>query len=158
MRRTVVLSILASSVVSVSVTLLVLGLFSPAGVLAQGTGIRSNEYVLVASDGSERARLFEAGGGARFALTQGNAERISLAYGRRAPESAAIAVHDMDSDTRVAVGVAAGRAQGTSGDFNGFRVFEKDGTPRVRIGMDDSNGLSFIELLDASGNVIWSAP
>lgn len=158
MRRTVVLSILASSVVSVTVTLLVLGLLSPAGVLAQGTAIRSNEYVLVARDGSERARLLERGDGARFTLTQGDAERVIVACCQRAPEAAAVALQDIDNNVRVTSRLAAGRAAGTVGDFNGLSVFDKNGNLRAQIGMDDSNGLSSIELLDASGTVTWSAP
>ena len=158
MQRTIVLASVLSFVSAFLGGVLGFTLVVPTLADAQAAASRSAGYVLVASDGSERARLIEAGDGAVFALRQGEADRVTFAYGQRTPEAAAILVSDSAGTPRAMFRLASGRELGRVGDFNGMSLFDKNGTLRGQIGVDDSTGAVSIELLDADGNVTWSAP
>lgn len=54
------------------------------------------------------------------------------------------------------LGLAKGLEAGSVGDLNSFTVFDNELRPRVHIGVD-GEGSPFIQLLDADGNVTWSA-
>src|SRR5205085_9845129 len=78
MQRTIVLASVLSFGFAFLGSALAFVLVVPTIVDAQAATNRSAGYVLVASDGSERATLVEVGEGARFDLKQGGTERVTL--------------------------------------------------------------------------------
>lgn len=161
MGRTVLASVLASCVVSALVTLLAVSVAIPAVAGAQGTSVRSQDFVLVGSDGSRLARLWErtnpvtGSTGAFLGLFQGEALRANFSYGQRVPEAAALTLRDTNGDARIGLQLAVG-VEGGSGDLSRIAIWDGERRVRVHIGVDGA-GSPFIELRDADGNVTWSA-
>src|SRR3954468_23991199 len=112
MQRTIVLSVLASSLVSVSLTVLVTTLALPAVVDAQANRIQAERVAVVGPNGMDRVDL-GTGPGAVAGVTVRDAEGRPRAT--------------------VATGGPADRG-GVFPDAAGFNVFASDGTAIGRLG------------------------
>ena len=162
MNRVIVLSGAVSFVMGLLGATLALSLAGPMVVSAQGSTVRAHDFVLVGSDGSQIARLFErtdpvtGGTGAFLGLFQDGAARATLSYGQRDPEGVALALRDTNGNARIAVALAAGVEAGSAGDLSRIAVLDGEQRVRVNIGVDGA-GSPFIELRDANGNVTWRA-
>lgn len=164
MRRTVLLSSVISSVMSVVVTVSVIHLAIPSIVEAQQDVMRAQGYVLVGSDGLELARLLPRTNprtgdvSAVFVLAQGDVVRTVLGYGGRGPEGAALALRDSSGGPQILLQLATGpEATLSEGDLNRLAILDREHRIRVHIGVDGA-GSPFIQLLGEDGGVLWQAP
>jgi hypothetical protein len=162
MHRTIVLSVAASSLVSILLTVLVMTLALPAAVDAQATRIQAERVAVVGATGAELVEL-GAGPGAHATVNVRNAEgRVRAAMNTGGPSNLG----------------------GLLPDAAGFNLSASDGTPIARLGtrgtgdtyepgvvlrLSDMQGRARVELtvapdgtpsmqmLDAAGNVTWRA-
>jgi hypothetical protein len=162
MRRTILLSVAASSLVSVLITVLVITLALPAVVDAQANRIQAERVAVVGTNGADRVDL-GTGPGAVAAVTVRNAEgreRASMATGGRAdlggvlPDAAGFNLLASD-------GTPIGRL-GTRGTGNtyepGVNLLLSDMQGRARVVLTVApDGTPSIVMQDAAGNVTWSA-
>ena len=156
MRRMLLLSVAASSLVSMLLTALVMTLALPAVVDAQATRIQAEQLTVVGDNGAERITL-RTGPGIAAALqvldASGN-RRVQLATGLGPqstgdrPIGAGVNVYD-------ARGEIAGRL-GTNEDGSQLVLNDANGRPRVRMLVAD-DGTPSIQMLDANGTVTWNA-
>lgn len=155
--KQLLLTAIVSAVVSVGVTTAMTGIGMPAVASAQEARVLAQEFVLVGSDGSDRARLFELPNraGARFSLLQGQAERVFLAYGLRGPEAAALGLRDIDGRFRILLSLATGLQRGTAGGLTTIAVMDRNDRVRLSLGVDHE-GSPFIVLLDGAGEPTWN--
>ena len=159
MRSTVVLSVFASSVVSAAVTALVILAVLPSAVDAQVARLTGSSLTVVGSDGQPgvTAEVGPPGGGILRVLgSDGKTVRLSLnssgqpADGGIAP-NAGLNVYNVDGLEVVRVG----SVQALSG--YAFNLRDAHGITRYRAAVD-GDGNPTVQLFDAQGNVIWSAP
>ena len=159
MRGTPVLSMLVSSIVSAAVTALVMLAMLPSAVEAQVARLSGSSLTVVGSDGlpGVAAEVGPPGGGILRVLgSDGKTVRLSLnssgqpADGGIAP-NAGLNVYNVDGLEVVRVG----SVQALSG--YAFNLRDAHGTTRYRAAVD-GDGNPTVQLFDAQGNVIWSAP
>jgi len=159
MQRSIVLSTFVSSVVSAAVTALVILAVLPSAVDAEVSRLTGSSLSLVGSDGlpGVTAEVGPPGGGILQVYgSDGKTVRLSLnssgqaADGGIAP-NAGLNVYNMDGKEVVRVGSIQA--------LNGYAINLRDmqGVTRYRAAVD-GNGNPTIQLFDAQGNVIWSAP
>lgn len=158
--KTAVISAAVSAVVSATVTIVAVQVAVPPMVSAQGADVRAERFILVGSDGSNRAVLRELTSptgtpGASLALLQEGQVRAQVAYGGRGPEGAAVNLGDMDGRRRINLAVATGLETGTLGDLTRIAVLDRRGKARLAMGVD-RDGSPFIVLLDGAGSPTWS--
>jgi len=163
MARVILFSVALSSVVSTLATVLVLTVALPTVVAAQQARIQAEQVVAVGSNGKDRARLFVGPG-----------------------DNASVSVLSADGRIRTLMGTGGPATQGgLEPETADFVLWAQDGTPIARLGtretpvshaagvnliLSDSqgrvrldllvaeDGTPAIHMLDADGNVTWSAP
>jgi hypothetical protein len=159
MRGTIVLSVLTSSVVSAAVTALIMLAMLPSAVDAQVARLTGSGLSVVGTDGRPgiSAEVGAPGGGILQVFgSDGKTVRLSLNSSGQ-PGNAGIAsnaglnVYNVDGLEVVRVG--------SNQALNGyaFNLRDAQGNTRYRAAVD-GNGDATIQLFDAEGNVIWSAP
>jgi hypothetical protein len=162
MRRTVWFPVVLSSAVSSLVTALIFGLAMPALVAAQVDTLRAGQFVAVGDNGAERIRLVPGSGDeATVALADGSGhERIRL-----------LVQNDPDGsvDTGIGIHAANGRTIMRLGNTTdpelpapllhsaNLILRDESGRDRIRLLVSD-NGDPKIELINAAGELVWSAP
>ena len=159
MQRGIVLSTCVSSVVSAAMTALVLVTVLPSAVEAEVTRLTGSSLSVVGSDGlpGVTADVGAPGGGIlRVYGSDGKTVRLSLNSSGQAPDggiaaNAGVNVYNVDGLEVVRVG--------SNQALNGYAVNLRDaqGVTRYRAAVD-GNGDPTVQLFDAQGNVIWSAP
>jgi hypothetical protein len=160
MRRTIVFSILVSSILSTAATLLVGLALLPATVDAEVARLTGSSLTVGSSDGRPGVTIETGppgGGILRVLGTDGKTVRLSLNSSGQPPADGGIAsnaglnVYNVDGLEVVRVGSIAA--------LNGYAINLRDaqGTTRYRAAVD-GDGNPTVQLFDAEGNVIWSAP
>jgi hypothetical protein len=158
-RGTIVLTVLASSVISAAVTALLTLVILPSAVDAQVAKLTGSGLSVVGTDGGPgiSAEVGTPGGGILQVFgSDGKTVRLSLNSSGQ-PGNAGIApnaglnVYNVDGQEVVRVG--------SNQALNGyaFNLRDAHGNTRYRAAVD-GNGDPTIQLFDAEGNVIWSAP
>ena len=159
MKQTVLIAVLASSLISILVTIAVLTVISPQPAAAQDSApvVTAERFVLQDAEGNIRAELrFDPFGEPVLIMRDGTgAPRARI--GTRADGGAFLIFHDPDFSRRATLAVdPTGVAQ---------LVLREPGTgiepqdTRLRAGVFVSpDGTPSIELRDAQGNKSWSAP
>ena len=161
MRRTMVLSAAASFSSGVLGVLLTLGILAPSLGQAQAVKVQSPAFVLIGPDGADAGAL-ESSTNPRgepissLRLTQNGALRVRMETGRNGPDAAALTLRDRSEQTRIRLALATSEEAGAVGDVDAIDIFDRDQHVRVHIGVDGS-GAPSLQLLDAEGNVTWSA-
>ncbi|HEV7665598.1 MAG TPA: hypothetical protein VGQ62_18850 [Chloroflexota bacterium] len=159
MRGTIVLSVLASSVVSVAVTALLMLALLPSAVDAQVAKLTASGLSVVGADGRPGVSVDvgpPGGGILQVFGSDGKTVRLSLNSSGQ-PGAAGIApnaglnLYNVDGLEVVRVG----SIQALNG--YAFNLRDAQGNTRYRAAVD-GNGDATIQLFDAEGNVIWSAP
>ncbi len=160
--RGFVLAIVASSALSSLLTAGLMLLLLPAAVVAQADRQQASGYVLVGPDNSEWGAL-ELNRNPQgqlvpsLRLNQNGALRARMEAGRNSPESAALTLRDQSEQVRIRLALASSLTPGQAGDLNAIDVLDQDQHVRVHIGVD-GGGSPFIQLLEADGEIAWSAP
>jgi hypothetical protein len=166
-RRTVLFSVIASSVISTAVTVLVMSALMPAVVDAQVARLTAAGITIVRDDNLPglSADVRPTGGGVlRILGVDGKTNRITLAaagVGQRgatagqAPGasdagSGGLSVNDLNGSVIARVGTLSDAPVGVE-------LYDAQGNLRYR-SMLDADGNPTIQLLDADGKVVWSAP
>ena len=165
MRRTVVFSVVASSVVSTAVTALLFLLTMPSLVEAQVNTIRGSQVIAVGDNGMDRVRLMPGPGntGQVQVVDDNGTIRIASILGT----STSGQEEDVGMTIRSASGVPIARL-GTVGQpraglpatlvHSGNLILRDDtGVDRIRLLVAD-DGTPTIELFNAAGALVWSAP
>lgn len=163
MKRGLLLTALVSSLTSAPMTAFVLLSLLPSALHAQATpgGQMAMAPVIVTrSDGLAGiiADVRPTGGGVLHVLgTDGKTFRATLGAAGAAPgqspnpADAGLTIHDLSGNDIARVGTI-------SADIPiAFRLRDAQGKERFLASLDQ-NGNPSIQLLDASGNIIWSAP
>jgi len=159
--RTIVISSVASALVSVVATALIVAVALPPAVNAQDDVISARVFRIVRSDGAVHGEFGEninpqGQTGYRLGLIQEGQVRANIAYGFRSPEATAMSFRDTAGKDVIRISLMTGRENNSAGDLNTIAILDEDVQPRVLIGVE-SDGSPFIELLNADGSVIWSA-
>jgi hypothetical protein len=163
MTRTIVLSGVVGFVMALLGTLIGLLVALPTVVEAQASSIRAEQFTLIDPDGAERMRL-QAGPGIGAGLGVLDAlHRVRLsvrtggpaALGGTLPDVAAFAVLNPNGTPAAVLGAGRG-AQGNLPLTNNLVLFDLQGNPRVTL-LVAEDGTPSIRMLDAAGNVTWSA-
>lgn len=158
MRQTILVAVVASSLVSTLVALAVLAVASPQRVAAQApTVITAERFALQDAEGNIRALLQIQPDGEPVLAMRDHDGRPRVRIGVRPDGGPFLLMHDPDFARRVALSVGReGEAQ---------LVLREPGTaiqtedPRFRAGVFVTlDGTPSIELRDAEGNRTWSAP
>jgi len=159
MRRTIALSMLASSLVSTAVTALIMLALLPSAVDAEVTRLTGASLAVVGSDSlpGVTAEVGPPGGGIlRVFGSDGKTVRLSLNSSGQPTEAgiaanAGLNVYNVDGQEVVRVG--------SNQALNGYAINLRDahGTTRYRAAVD-GDGNPTVQLFDEQGNVIWSAP
>jgi hypothetical protein len=163
MRRSVILTAIVTSVVSTTLTALVMLALLPAVVTAQVERLSTAGLTIVRADGLEGlvADVRPTGGGiVRVFGPDGKTTRVQMASGgagsgqviQPGAPGAGVNVYDVN-------GTLVGRL-GTHGALNdgvNLQLADAQGNVRYRASVD-GDGNPTIELMDAEGNVTWSAP
>jgi hypothetical protein len=162
MHRTIALSVAVSSLVSVLLTVLVMTLALPAVVDAQATRIQAERITVVDPTGAELVAL-GAGPGAHATVSVRNAEghvRVGMATGGPSnlggvlPDAAGFNLSASDGTQIARLGT-----RGEGGTYEPgviLRLADMQGRARVVLTVAP-DGAPSIEMLDANGNVTWSA-
>ena len=162
-RPVIFVSAALSCVLSSLVTLLVLALALPTAADAQEARIRAAQLVAAGPEGADRARLF-VGPGANSSVsvlsTDGRVRALigtggPAATGGMEPETADVVVFAQDG-----TGIARlGTREAPDSHAAGVNLILSDAQGHVRLDMlVAEDGTPAIHMLDASGNVVWSAP
>jgi hypothetical protein len=164
-RRTVLFPVLASSVVSTAVTVLMVLALMPAIVDAQVARLTAVGLTVVRDDNlpGVSADVRPTGGGVlRILGVDGKTNRITLAAAGAAQRgagqapgpgdaaSAGLSVADLNGSVIARVGTLTNAPVG-------IELSDAQGNLRYRA-LLDADGNATIQLLDADGNVVWSAP
>lgn len=159
MRSTVLLSVVVSSFVSAVVTALVILVVLPAAVDAQVAKLSGSGLEVVGTAGRPgvTAEVGPPGGGILQVYgTDGTTVRLSLNSSGQPTDSgiapnAGMNVYNVD-------GLEVARV-GTISALNGygFNLRDAQGNTRYRVAVD-GQGNPTVQLFDAQGTVIWSAP
>jgi hypothetical protein len=191
MRRTIWLSVAASSLVSILLTALVITLALPGLVDAQATRIRAEQLTLVGDNGADRVQLQPGPGVGAYMRVLDTDGRVRIgigtggpaALGGMRPDASAVSVLDSNQTLRASIGVggalqtqpesvsfawwdsagtqagALGLGRGPQGDrplSNILVLNDEEGRGRVLLRVAD-DGTPSIQMMDANGNVTWSA-
>jgi hypothetical protein len=162
MQRTILVSVAASSLVSVLLTVLVMTLALPAVVEAQATRLQAERVTVVGPSGAERVAL-TTGPEAHASVSVLNAEgrpRATLSTGGSSvlggivPDAAGFNLFASD-------GTAIGRlgTRGTGGTYEpGVVLILSDMQGHARVVLTvGPDGTPSMQMLDAAGNVTWRA-
>jgi hypothetical protein len=154
--------VIASSLVSAALSAAVVLAMLPAAVRAQAERMQAPAYVLVGPDGSDRGALETSTTPqgqivSSLRLNQDGALRARMETGRNSPDAAALTLRDRKEQVRLRLALAASLVPGQAGDLTSVDVLDQDQHVRVHIGTDGA-GAPFLQLLDADGQVVWSAP
>jgi len=159
MRGTIVLSVLASSVVSAAVTALIMLTMLPSAVDAQVAKLTGSGLSVVGADGRPGVNVDvgpPGGGILQVFGSDGKTVRLSLnSSGQPGPTgiapNAGLNVYNVDGLEVVRVGSIQAI------NVYAFNLRDAQVNTRYRAAVD-GNGDPTIQLFDAEGNVIWSAP
>lgn len=159
--RTVILSVVVSSMTSILATAVVLTLALPSEVAAQEATLRADQSVAVGPNGTDRARL-SLGAGANASISvlspDGRTTRVLMGAGGptgQAPETADFVLWAQDG-TRIA---RLGTRDTADSHAAGVDLFLADSQGRMRLDMlVAEDGTPTIHMFDADGNLTWSAP
>ncbi len=162
MKRAIFLGGAVSFLMAFLGTTLAFAVALPAIVDAQETRLRAEQLTVVGDNGADRVgiqtgpgvaasvRVLDADGNLRSMLSTGGQARGDD------PEAAGIAFRN-SSGTQV-IRLGTGRGPSSTGPLTqGLILTDQEGRQRARIGVAE-DGSPSINLLDADGNVIWSAP
>jgi len=158
MRRTILVAVVTSSLVSTLVALAVVAITNPQRVAAQApTVIMAERFALQDAEGNIRALLQIQPDGEPVLAMRDHDGRPRVRIGIRPDGGPFLLMHDPDFARRVALAIGReGEAQ---------LVLREPGTaiqtedPRFRAGVFvTSDGTPSIELHDGEGNKIWGAP
>ena len=182
MRRTILLPIVVSSAVSILVTVLVLTVALPAVVRAQEARIRAEQFTVVGDNGVDRIRL-QTGPGVSAASTVLDAQGQPRVEIRTGGSDAAGGVNPVGAGINIwaSNGAMIGRlgtgpegvganlgvwapngaqigrlGTGPGGVGANLALSDQEGRNRIRLNVAE-DGTPSIEMLDANGNVTWSA-
>lgn len=159
MKRTVLVAVLVSSLVSTLLTLSVVAVASPQRAAAQGspTVITAERFVLQDAEGNSRVLLQFGPDGEPVLAMRDREGQPRVRIGIRPDGGPFLNMHDPDFGRRVAL--AVGR------DGEAQLVLREPGTaieagdPRFRAGVFVTlDGLPSIELRNAEGSRTWGAP
>jgi hypothetical protein len=160
MSRVILLSVALSSAISSLVTALVFTVALPSVVAAQEATIRAEQLVAVGPNGVDRARLF-VGQGANASVSvlsaDGRVRTLMGAGGPRGlePETADFVLFAQDGKAIARLGTR----NTPESHAAGVNLFLADAQGRVRLDLlVGEDGTPAINMLDADGNVTWSAP
>jgi len=163
MRRSVILTAIVTSVVSTTLTAFVMLALLPAVVAAQVERISTVGLTIVRADGVQGvlADVRPTGGGLLQILgPDGTTPRVQVASGGAAagqpvapgPGGAGVNVYNANGVQVGRIGVGASDRPVVQ-----MQLADAQGNVRYRASVDP-DGNPTIELLDAEGNVTWSAP
>jgi hypothetical protein len=161
-QRTIVLSVAASSLVSVLLTALVMTLALPAAVDAQATRIQAERVAVVGPNGAERVDL-GAGPGAHATANVRNAEgRVRAAMntggpsdlGGLLPDAAGFNLYASDGTSIARLGTRGGGGTYEPGVL--LRLADMQGRSRLILTVAP-DGTPSMQMLDATGTVTWQA-
>ena len=158
MRRSVLISVVASSAVSALVTALVMLAMLPSLVDAQVAKLSASSLELTGEHGQGvTAEVGPPGGGiVRVLGSDGKTVRLSLnSSGQPGPSGIAA---NAGMNVYNVGGLEVARL-GSIASLNGYGLNLRDaqGNTRYRVAVD-GDGNATVQLYDADGNVIWSAP
>ena len=164
MSRVILLSVALSSAISSLVTALVFTLALPSAVGAQEARIRAEQLVAVGPNGTDRARLFVGPGNntsVAVLSTDGRTMRALMGTGGPAnrgglePETADFVLFAQDGTSLARLGTR----ETPDSHAAGVNLALSDSQGHVRLDLlVDEDGTPAIHMLDADGNVTWSAP
>jgi hypothetical protein len=163
MKRILVLSSLVSSAVWVAMTAITMIFVFPAVVDAQVARMNAAGLTVVGADNLAgfTADVRSTGGGIINVLhADGKTARISLgccgSHGDQPPnfENAGVSINDLNGKMRVRVGTLE---QPSPGAVFGTELRDSQNNVRYRAFVGE-DGNPIIQLFDAAGNVVWSAP
>jgi hypothetical protein len=162
MKRGIFLTVLVASVISSAVTALVLLAVLPEAIYAQAARTTAVGLTVVNSDGLQgvNADVRPTGGGVLQILgADGKTLRAQLAAAGGAPgqplnpASGGLEIRDMDGKPIARIGTPANMP----GASVGVQLWDANGNVRYVASLDN-DGNPTIQLFDAGGNVVWSAP
>jgi hypothetical protein len=155
-KRVIVLSSLISSAVWVTFTVLAVLVAFPVIADAQATRLRAEQVTVVGVDGKELVRLgVPPAPATNYACAQvigveGTARTAMCNGGGGDPVAAGLMVYNQGGSRIARMGTGAGGAP---------QVLLQDSQAKIRfIAQLDADGNASIQMLDADGNVVWSAP
>ena len=161
MRHPILLATVATSALWLATTAVLLEFVVPSAVQAQAAQLQAPAFILVDPEGADRGALEYSTNPqgqpiSTLRLTQNGVLRIRMETGRNGPEAAALTLRDQAEQTRIRLALATGQG-GQVGDVDGIDIFDQEQRNRVHIAVDGS-GAPTIQLLDADGAIVWSAP
>ena len=136
---------------------------APRAVEAQEALIRAEQFTIQDSTGADRIQLINGPGIAarvRLLAPDGTTPRIDLAngapatFGGQVPEAAGINLNALDGTNIGRLGT--GNPRDPAPDGVNLLLSDRQGRQRIRL-VVAGDGTPSIELLDAAGNVTWSA-
>ena len=163
MRRVILISAGLSALVSSVVTLLVISVVLPASVGAQEARLHADQAISVGPQGVDRARM-ALGPGVNSSVTVLSADgRVRAligtggpsATGGTEPETADLVIFAQDGTSIARLGTRNASASHAAGVD--LVLSDMQGQPRLDL-LVAEDGTPAIHLLDADGNVTWSAP
>ena len=160
MARVVVVSVAISCAISSLVTVLVLTLVLPSAVAAQEDSLHAEKLITVGPNGVTRARMFIGQGlnASVSVLDPGGQVRTLMGAGGptgQEPETADFVVFAQDGKSIARLGTR----NTPDSHAAGVNLVLADTQGHVRLDMlVDEDGTPAIHMLDAAGNVTWSAP
>jgi hypothetical protein len=150
--KTLAITAMLASVVSILTTLALTAALQPSGATAQTSRVRAEEFSFVGSDGTDRVVIQETNfGGGVVRVLQGEAARIILTVANRDPESTAINLNDTEGQRRIWLALKQGTASGATGDLTGIAFLDDEQRIRLHVGLE-GNGAPFIRMFDEDGN------
>jgi len=159
MKRGLLLSALVASVTSAAVTALVMLVLLPVSVHGQAARTTATGITVVNSDGLQgiTGDVRPTGGGLlRIFGADGTTDRVSLSAAGANPQNAGLDAFDASGNLIAHIGTFT---LGNPSALGNPGAFFRDAQGNIRfLASLDANGNGSIKLLDASGNVIWSAP
>ena len=162
MRRTLLLSVVLPLLMGFLGTILAHSLALPGFVAAQDARIRAERVTVVGDNGAERIDLVN-GPGVNSAVQVNDANGMRRAgfntgglLAGNDPDGSGFNVWAADGTTPM-VRLGTGRGPSGTGPLrNVLFLTDQQGQMRIRLIVDE-NGTPSIEMLDANGNVTWSA-
>jgi len=160
MQRMVLLSGALSFVMAFAGGTLAFSVMMPRAAEAQAAQMQAQAYVLLGPDGSDRGALESTLNPqgepiSTLRLTQNGALRVRMETGRNGPDAAALTLRDRLEQIRIRLALASAQP-GAVDTVDAMDIFDQDQHVRIHIGVD-SAGAPFMQMLDADGNVTWSA-
>jgi hypothetical protein len=164
MRSTVVLAVMASSLMSTTVTALLFMLAMPALVQAQVNTIRGDQVIAVGANGKDRVLLMPGPGntGQVQIMDDNGTIRIAsiLGVGTNGEEDVGITLRSASGTPILRLGTIGQPRGGLPGPLvHSANLILRDdsGADRIRLLVAD-DGNPTIELINSAGELVWSAP